>query len=136
PLLKNRLQGGERVVRVHPDGKPAQTRIHPLARCGDFTLVRVGLDTGRTHQIRVHAAYLGHPLAGDAKYGDREANRRLRALGLRRLFLHAHRLHVPLAEGGIRTFTAPLPADLAALLERLGCPEPLPGSDAAGIGEP
>ena len=121
PLVKNRLQGGERVVRVAPDGRPARSRFEPLARCGGFTLMRVKLDTGRTHQIRVHAAHAGHPLAGDEKYGDREANRRLRDVGLRRLFLHAHRLAFDTADGQRLEIEAPLDPVLEKVLAQLGC---------------
>ena len=121
PLVKNRLQGGERVVRVAPDGRPARSRFEPLARCGGFTLMCVKLDTGRTHQIRVHAAHAGHPLAGDEKYGDREANRRLRDVGLRRLFLHAHRLAFDTADGQRLEIEAPLDPVLEKVLAQLGC---------------
>jgi 23S rRNA pseudouridine955/2504/2580 synthase len=94
PLAKNVLKGGERVVRVDTaEGKPARTRFTRLGRFGwegrTATLVEAEPITGRTHQIRVHAAYLGAPVAGDPKYGDFEANRRLKALGLDRLFLHS-----------------------------------------------
>ncbi|MGE5154789.1 MAG: RluA family pseudouridine synthase [Bdellovibrio bacteriovorus] len=97
PLVKNVLTGGERLVRVdRAEGKPARTLFRRLRRLpfegGVATLVEAELLTGRTHQIRVHAAHLGSPLAGDPKYGDFEANRRLKALGLPRLFLHAHAL--------------------------------------------
>ena len=77
--------------------------------------------TGRTHQIRVHAAHIGHPVAGDDKYGDPEANKRLRdKAGLRRLFLHAASLEFTLDAG--RTpylLNAPLPPDLTAVLDSL-----------------
>jgi len=89
PLLKNTLQGGERVVRVDPEGKPALTRFRVLERLSDATLVEAKPVTGRTHQIRVHALHLGHPILGDAKYGDSQMNRACRERGLRRLFLHA-----------------------------------------------
>ena len=91
PVLTSAREGGERVVRVHRAGKIARLRIQcrrrttaTSRRCMD-----VAIRTGRTHQIRVHAAFAGHPVAGDEKYGDRECNARLRALGLRRMFLHA-----------------------------------------------
>ena len=89
PLRKNTLQGGERVVRVDAEGKPAETRFVRLERFKRATLVEAELITGRTHQIRVHSAWLGSPVIGDVKYGDEEANRWSRSLGLRRLFLHA-----------------------------------------------
>jgi 23S rRNA pseudouridine955/2504/2580 synthase len=121
PLRKNQLRGGERIVRVDPDaGKPARTLFRRLARYGDYTLADVELDTGRTHQIRVHAASLGAPLAGDEKYGDEAANRAVRALGLRRLFLHACALTFrPRAEDAPIRVEAPLPPELERLLQRL-----------------
>jgi 23S rRNA pseudouridine955/2504/2580 synthase len=121
PLRKNTLAGGERVVRVDPEGKPSRTFFSALGRYGDATLVEATLDTGRTHQIRVHAAHLGTPILGDPKYGDAAANRRFRELGLRRLFLHAHSLAFTWPDTGKRfTVKAELPADLQALLDTLG----------------
>ena len=80
----------------------------------------VEIDTGRTHQIRVHAALAGHQVAGDDKYGDRELNRELHELGLRRMFLHAASIAFewPDARPAFK-LTVPLPADLTALLSRL-----------------
>lgn len=120
PLRKSVLQGGERMVRVAADGKDAVTEFRVVQRYGDSTLVEAGLVTGRTHQIRVHAAHLGTPILGDAKYGDAEANRRCRQLGLRRLFLHAAGLvvHWPGDETPLRV-EAPLPPDLEDFLGRL-----------------
>jgi len=120
PLRKNTLSGGERVVRVDPEGKPSRTFFTVLGRYADTTLVEAVLDTGRTHQIRVHAAHLGTPILGDPKYGDEPANRRLRELGLRRLFLHAHSLAFTWPDSGRRfRIEAPLPDELQALLHRL-----------------
>ena len=121
PLLKNTLKSGERVVRVDTaQGKPARTQFRRLRRLGDLDLVEARLITGRTHQIRVHAAHLGAPVAGDEKYGDEAANKALRALGLRRLFLHAAFLELQPAhlDQPLR-LQAPLPAELEALLGRL-----------------
>ncbi len=92
PLEKNTLRSGERVVRVSTNGKPAVTEFAVLESFSIATLMEVAPITGRTHQIRVHAQYAGHPLAGDDKYGDNTVNARFRELGLRRLFLHAHSL--------------------------------------------
>lgn len=121
PLRKNLLRGGERIVRVDPGaGKPARTVFRRVATFGDATLVDVDLYTGRTHQIRVHAASLGAPVAGDPKYGDQDANRALRQLGLKRLFLHAFALNFrPQAEYPPVQVEAPLPAELDAVLRRL-----------------
>ena len=120
PLLKNTLRSGERVVRVDPEGKPSITRFFPQRVFADSSLLSVDLLTGRTHQIRVHAAAIGHPLAGDVKYGDDEVNKRMKTLGLRRLFLHAARLQLPRADGAPLIIEAPLSDDLEQLLERLG----------------
>lgn len=120
PLRKNTLSGGERVVRVDAEGKASRTFFEVLGRYTDATLVEATLDTGRTHQIRVHAAHLGTPILGDPKYGDDAANRRLRELGLRRLFLHAHRLDFTWPDTGKRfSVQAELPDALQAVLNRL-----------------
>ncbi len=121
PLRKSVLRGGERMVRVGGDGKPALTFFRQVERYPDASLVEATLDTGRTHQIRVHAAHAGHPVAGDPKYGERQANKRLRALGLKRMFLHAARFEFELGERAW-SFSAPLPADLRAVLDRLQAP--------------
>jgi 23S rRNA pseudouridine955/2504/2580 synthase len=119
-LRKNQLQGGERVVRVDEAGKEALTRFHPLSSHGVASLADVELKTGRTHQIRVHAAHIGHPLAGDEKYGDTEFNRLMRDFGLRRLFLHAHQLAFADPAGDrIICVTAPLEQDLQRVLDKL-----------------
>lgn len=118
PLRKSTLSGGERMVRVDDEGKPALTFFREIERYCDASLVEATLDTGRTHQIRVHAAHAGHPLAGDPKYGDREANKRLREIGLKRLFLHAARFEFELGERAY-SISAPLPDDLKAVLDKL-----------------
>jgi 23S rRNA pseudouridine955/2504/2580 synthase len=92
PLEKNTLQSGERMVRVSTAGKEALTEFQVVERFPQATLVEARPVTGRTHQIRVHAQFAGHPLACDDKYGDRTADARFREQGLRRLFLHAHSL--------------------------------------------
>jgi 23S rRNA pseudouridine955/2504/2580 synthase len=121
PVLTQARQGGERVVRVHAAGKTAISRFTPRRHFRTLaTLMDVVIDTGRTHQIRVHAAFAGHPVAGDDKYGDRELNRRLQELGLRRMFLHAAELSFRWPDSGLPfRIAAPLPPDLAALLQRL-----------------
>lgn len=119
PLKKNVLSGGERVVRVDPEGKQSRTRFERLQRFADSTLVQAELDTGRTHQIRVHAAHLGTPILGDPKYGDEVANRRYRELGLKRLFLHAHSLVFKWPDGVRFKVEAPLPDELEQVLHRL-----------------
>jgi len=117
PLLKNILRSGERMVRVDPEGKPAETHFRVKQRFADATLVEAKLLTGRTHQVRVHLAHLGTPILGDEKYGRDEANKQARQSGLRRLFLHAESLSFPWFEGGkALRVEAPLPADLQAFL--------------------
>jgi 23S rRNA pseudouridine955/2504/2580 synthase len=120
PLRTNARVGGERTVRADSGGKPAASRFRPVQFFGrTATLVEVTLITGRTHQIRVHAAYAGHPVAGDEKYGDQDFNRELRALGLERMFLHAASVSFTWPQGGEFSVNAPLPAHLGALLEQL-----------------
>jgi 23S rRNA pseudouridine955/2504/2580 synthase len=121
PVLTHAREGGERVVRVHRAGKVALSTFDVAERYrGIATLMDVAIRTGRTHQIRVHAAFAGHPVAGDEKYGDRECNARLRALGLRRMFLHASSIAFRWPDTGAPFRAAcPLPPELAAVLARL-----------------
>ena len=120
PLLKNVLKSGERIVTADPRGKPALTRFRVRARYGGAMLVEAQLVTGRTHQIRVHAAHLGTPILGDEKYGDPERNRWTRGLGLRRLFLHAESLRFPWPDAEqTLTVKAELEPALKELLARL-----------------
>ena len=120
PLRKNTLQSGERVVRVDPEGRAARTGFRLVRRYGGASLVEVRLHTGRTHQIRVHAAHLGTPVLGDEKYGERRANAAMRALGLKRLFLHACALTFELPNGAGRfNVAAPLGQDLEAVLKTI-----------------
>ncbi len=121
PLHVGLRQGGERHVRVDAAGKPSLSHFRLLERRGGQSWCEVRIDTGRTHQIRVHAQHIGHPVAGDDKYGDPEANRRLRGkAGLKRLALHAASLQFAL-DGGRASYllNAPLPDDLTAVLDRL-----------------
>ena len=118
PLRKFDLHGGERMVRVSDDGKPALTAFKVISNYADASLAEVTLYTGRTHQIRVHGQHAGHPLAGDEKYGLREFNKAMRGFGLHRLFLHAARFEFEL-NGKTYSFSAPLAPDLAEVLDRL-----------------
>jgi len=120
PLRKNTLPSGERVVRSVRDGKRAVTHFQVLRRFGFATLLAVRLETGRTHQIRVHAQLAGHSLAGDDKYGDGEFNARMSLRGLKRMFLHASELGFidPDGEQPV-TITAPLADDLQQVLDRM-----------------
>lgn len=92
PLLKNQLKSGERIVTVDLAGKEATTTFKVLKYLENCTLLEITLHTGRTHQIRVHSAYAGHPILGDEKYGDKAFNQRMRAEGHSRMFLHAKHL--------------------------------------------
>jgi len=105
---------GERRVAVKEGGLSAVTKIGLLAKGNGISLVQLRLMTGRTHQIRVHLAHAGHPVVGDDKYGDFEFNRALARQGVKRLFLHAHRLGFrhPV-DGRALQFEAPLPEDMA-----------------------
>ena len=119
-LRKNQVRGGERIVRVDPEGKTALTKFRFLEAYPGASLMEAELKTGRTHQIRVHAAHAGHPLAGDEKYGAEAFNRCMRGLGLKRMFLHAHYVAFEdrERERSIEV-SAPLGADLRKLVQQL-----------------
>ena len=119
PLRREERRTGERIVRVHAEGKRSVTEFVPVEIGDVASLVIARPHTGRTHQIRVHAADLHMPLAGDEKYGDRTFNRRMRSYGLKRLFLHAVSIAIRTGEGRME-FEAPLAPELAAVLESLG----------------
>ncbi|MEZ9564730.1 23S rRNA pseudouridine(955/2504/2580) synthase RluC [Vibrio artabrorum] len=86
PLLKNEVNS---IVRVNPNGKASETRFKVLEKFREATLIQASPITGRTHQIRVHAQYTGHPIAWDDRYGDRRFDAYTGKVGLDRLFLHA-----------------------------------------------
>lgn len=111
---------GERRVAVDDSGQYAHTIFRLVRQYPGYSLVEAELKTGRTHQIRVHLAALGHPIAGDDKYGDFELNRHLKKQGLKRMFLHAQRLVFthPLT-GAALDLVAPLPGDLEHFLQDL-----------------
>ena len=115
---------GERRVRVEHEGRAARTVFRLLRKWPDaeppLALLEAELDTGRTHQIRVHLTHVGFPLAGDDKYGDFAWNRTLARQGLKRMFLHAHRLRfVHPTTGEELTVESPLPPELARFVARL-----------------
>ncbi|MBO9874337.1 MULTISPECIES: RluA family pseudouridine synthase [Xanthomonas] len=122
PLHIGLRQGGERHVQVNAAGKPSLSHFRVLERRGGHSYCEVRIETGRTHQIRVHAQHLGHPVAGDDKYGDPAVNKRLREqIGLKRLFLHAASLEFSLDDGKTPyLLNAPLADELADALNRLG----------------
>lgn len=119
PLDVKARRGGERTVRVAADGLSAATRFSLCDTFGDVSLIRARPATGRTHQIRVHAAYAGHPIVGDQRYGDLQVNRRMSKFGAERLFLHAASLAFEHPEGVPRHFSAPLADDLRAVIDAL-----------------
>jgi len=121
PLRTDIRVGGERTVKAHASGKEAVSVFKPVQFFGKrASLVEVALETGRTHQIRVHAAHAGYPLAGDEKYGDAEFNDKMKAAGLTRMFLHAHQLSFVWPDSGVEfSVSAPLPSDLAAVIDNL-----------------
>lgn len=120
PLEKNLLQGGERMVKVSREGKEAKSLFRPLQKFVESAFLEIRIYTGRTHQIRVHAAHIGHPVAGDEKYGDKTANKGFKAVGLKRMFLHAAELAFDHPETGERlSLKAPLDEELEVVLRTL-----------------
>ena len=120
PLLKNQVSSGERIVRVDVEGKASVTHFKISQRFKEATLLEVTLETGRTHQIRVHCQFSGQPVAGDPKYGDTHFNESLKDSGSKRMFLHASNLRFrhPLS-GDWVDVEAPLPKDLQPILKNL-----------------
>ena len=126
PLRTDLRVGGERTVKVHASGKPAASDFRVVQSFGrTATLMEVAILTGRTHQIRVHAQYAGHPVAGDPKYGDEAFNEDMRGLGLERMFLHASSISFVWPDRGTEfSVNAPLPPELARVLDVLVRPRP------------
>jgi len=119
-LQKNRQLSGERMVQANDEGQAASSLFTPRQVHPDCSLLDVRIDTGRMHQIRVHAAYLNHPIAGDDKYGDDDFNHRMRKYGLKRMFLHARVIEFTLPDSGKHIqLEAPLEAELVKVLNRL-----------------
>ncbi|MBN1684979.1 MAG: RluA family pseudouridine synthase [Gammaproteobacteria bacterium] len=116
-LKKRVLRSGERMVEVSESGKKSLSEFHLIKRYPMADLVKVQIATGRTHQIRVHAAQMGHPIAGDQKYGDATFNQKLKEKGLKRLFLHASRLSFELEPHQTITAEAPLDQELEEFLD-------------------
>ncbi|MEF8711438.1 MAG: RluA family pseudouridine synthase [Accumulibacter sp.] len=124
PLLKYLQASGERRVRVSEEGKAAHTVFRLLARWQHFSLLEAELRTGRTHQIRVHLAQLGYPIAGDEKYGDFALNKALSREGLKRMFLHAWKMRLPHPLHGTELrLEAALPAALNGFLQGISVKE-------------
>lgn len=126
PLRTDLRVGGERTVKVAPMGKSAASDFRVVQSFGKVaTLMEVSILTGRTHQIRVHAAYAGHPVAGDPKYGDAEFNEEMRDMELERMFLHASSLSFVWPDRGTEfSVNAPLPPELARVIDALSRPRP------------
>ncbi len=110
-------QGGEHRMCVDANGLTAISHFEPLKVFENYTLMRIKIETGRMHQIRIHALHCYHPIAGDSKYGDKKQNQLLRTLGLKRLFLHASSLSLPLKPR--LTPNAPLSPELKLFLSTL-----------------
>ncbi len=119
-LVIGRGAEGERFVRVADEGRRAASDFRPLETWPGASLMEVSIHTGRTHQIRVQSEALGHPLAGDERYGDKAFNRRMRRAGLKRMFLHAASIGFrdPVTDEE-RLFSSPLPDDLRSVLTAL-----------------
>ncbi len=119
-LHKYLLASGERRVAVKADGQESHTVFELKHAWRDYSLLRAELKTGRTHQIRVHLAHLGFPIAGDDKYGDFELNKQLARAGLKRMFLHATSVSFRHPGSGEKVVVeAPLPAELQGFLQTL-----------------
>lgn len=129
PLFKYTTPDGERRVRVQADGAPSHTVFNLIRRYGEFALLEAELKTGRTHQIRVHLASSGFPIAGDDKYGDFALNRALQKAdgargALKRMFLHAFQITFTHPESGEPvTLRAPLPPECEQFLKSLERPQ-------------
>lgn len=126
PLATDGREHGLRHVRINEAGKDSVSVFKPVQFYGKLaTLMEVDIPTGRTHQIRVHAAYAQHPLLMDDKYGDRERNAEFRQYGLKRIFLHAQSIAFDWPGSGVPFHAnAPLPADLVAVLDAIGPVKP------------
>jgi 23S rRNA pseudouridine955/2504/2580 synthase len=118
PILAGQ-SGGEKHMRVDETGRRAVTKFNRLRQYPSACYAQAEIETGRTHQIRVHAEYLGAPLAGDKKYGSDDQRRLWRKKGLGRLFLHAAEIGIYAPDGEPMTFSAPLPAPLKRCLDSL-----------------
>ena len=132
--LRKESQGREAYMKVcgedHPEAQAASTRYRTLASNPIASLVELAPRTGRMHQLRVHMASLGRPIAGDPRYGGALV---LGGKPVPRLMLHAAALVFPHPTGGERRVTAPVPADMAALLAGLGLEAPLAWTEPAPI---
>lgn len=115
PIARSRTRARMAARPQSQEGKEAITHFDVVKRYSSSTLLKVRIETGRTHQIRAHFFALGHPVAGDTLYVRRD----IKPAALNRLFLHATELTIPMLDGTEQTFTAPLPAELQSYLESL-----------------
>lgn len=122
PLSVRERRGGERHVVVAADGKPSITHVVPTDSSRQATLMQVRPETGRTHQIRVHLAHRGSPIAMDPRYGDPDTNAEFKHFGLSRMFLHAQSIAFDDGNGNERLFVAPIDNELQRTVERLFVP--------------
>jgi 23S rRNA pseudouridine955/2504/2580 synthase len=119
PLSREDNASGAKSRVAEKDGRPALTRYRTLKKIGPYALLQVIIETGRLHQIRAHLAHIGHPVVGDTRYDKPvEARQHLKDLGLKRIFLHADEVSWD-EEGATRTFNAPLPPELLAVVEEI-----------------
>ena len=112
-------RSGQKFMRVDASGKSAHTTFRLLQHYTEFSFAEAELHTGRTHQIRVHAAHMGTPLAADNRYSPSARQKFWKAMGLKRLFLHAHQVSFLSSDGEQQLVSSPLPAELSGLLEAL-----------------
>jgi len=117
--ISKSIRSGERYMQVDPGGKSAHTTFRHLQDYAVCSYVEAQLHTGRTHQIRVHAAHLGLALVGDKRYATVKRHKHWRSRGVRRLFLHAHQLGFKTLDGEERLINCPLPGDLRKFLDSL-----------------
>jgi RluA family pseudouridine synthase len=119
--LRRDEQGREAFMRVcppdHPDAETARSRYRTIAEATGAAVLELDPETGRMHQLRVHLAHLGRPIAGDARYGGALV---VGGHAVPRLMLHAAALSFPHPSGGEKRLEAPIPADMAGLIEALG----------------
>jgi len=119
PLMRARRDRKKIGLAMQEEGREAITEYEAIDFYGAYTLVEARILTGRTHQIRVHFASIGHPVTGDELYGDKKVNKDLRKLGLKRQFLHAAKLSFKMPDGEEINIENKLPSDLKAVLESL-----------------
>lgn len=119
PLLKNSGKSGERFVKVSQSGKSAETFFRRISKFSHSTLVEASPKTGRTHQIRVHSAWLGHPILGDIRYGHEDDNAIFKKRGYKGMCLHAQQLKfIHPVSGEVLSIKAELSAEFSDLVAK------------------